>query len=375
MMVRRMMAALWALFILCPQLALAETVTVTTPADFGLAAAACIDAVSPDKLDADKLSRRGWKKQGNDKAPFGEVSVFQHASNSARILAGLRPSGYCIVDAYSQNANLFEAVQTAIEERLKTEFGMSGLTDVKSGEANSSIRRQGFVIGNAVGGFSTKTRQAGLNLRFTTVNAQFAGSPKAFQTSRPPLSEAEIAENSAEERQHETYAGGLGSPADIVPLVNACATALRTNSGLAGSGWNKSIHASGTPRSVQAIENRDSKAMMAGMAHTRQVLYWEGHRGLVTKYFYRGAHVVCEALIKIDPAQRNLVSGQVVSALGLSKPQKASSQITEFAAEYNLDNMIDAYAMNGSTVVLHAGAGTSLETPDPEKPTFSVFVF
>lgn len=370
-----MIAALLALLVFSPQSAVAETVAVTTPADFGLAAAACVNAVSPDKLDADRLAGHGWKKLGNDKAPFGEVSVFQHERIGARILAGLRPTGYCIVDAYVQNANQFEVIQAAIEARMKTDFGTTGLTDVKSGGAGSLVRRQGFVIGNAVGGFSAKMREGGLNLRFTTVNAQFAGSPTVFQTSRPPLSEVEMAENGAERRQHEAYAKGQASPVDIVPLVDACTTALRTNSALAGEGWNKSIHGSGTPRSVQAIKNRDIKAMMAGMAHTRQLLYREGQRGLVTKYFVRGTHVVCEAMVKIDPAQRTSAKEQIVSALGLGKPQKATSQVKEFAAEYALEGMTEIFTRGKSMIALRAGAGTSFDKPDPAVSTFSVFVF
>jgi hypothetical protein len=368
-------AVLFAPLVFWHQVAASETVARTTPADFAVAAAACVDAVSPDKLDADKLAARGWKKLGNDKAPFGEVAVFRHATNGARILAGLRPTGYCIVDAYAQNATQFEGFQTAIEVQLKTEFGMNGLTDVKSGDADSKARRQGFFIGNAVGGFSSKMRENGLNLRFTTVNAQYAGSPKMFQTARPPLTEAEIAENGAEDRQHEAYANGPASPKDIVTLVNSCATALRTSSALAGNGWNKSIHGSGTPRSVQAIKTRDIKAMMAGMEHTRQLLYREGHRGLVMKYFVRGNHVVCEALIKVSPAQIDSTRDQIVSTLGLGKPQKPNAQIKEFAAEYALDDMAEAYPMGSSTVVLRRAAGHSLEKQDSTKPTFSVFVF
>jgi hypothetical protein len=356
--------------------AYAQSPITATASEFGDAAAACIDAASPDKLDANKLLSRGWKKVGNHKAPLGEVLIFAHANNGARIFSSSSPSGFCIVDGYGQNSVQFDAFRLAVGNRLKADFGMDGQTDVKIGNPGSATRRQGFVIGNAVGALSSEMRQTGFNVRFVTVNVKFAGSPAMFQTSRPPLSEAEIAENRAKDRQDFDYADGMASSQDIVPLVNACATSLRNNAALpSDGGWRKSIHGSGTPRSLDAIKSGDIKAMMAGIAHTRQMLYRVGQRGFVTKYFVRGTHMVCEALIKIDPSQRNAARNQVVSALGLGQPQNPSAQTKEFAAEYALDDLTETYAIGASTVALHSGEGTGFERPDPATATFSVFVF
>ena len=371
---RPLVGALTALLAYAPQSAVAQTGALTTPADFASAAAACVDAVSPDKLDTGKLLARGWTKQGDHKAPFGAATLFAHPKNSARIYASLTPSGYCIVDGCGQNAVQFDNVQAAVGDRLLADYGVSGLSDVKSGVPGSSERRQGFVVGNAVGAFSAVMRKDGFNYRFTTVNTKFAGSPTTFQTARPPLTEAEIAENRAKDMQHFAYASEVAPPESIVPIVNACATALRSNAAFP-EGWRKSTHGSGTPRGVNAIKSRDIKSTMAGMAHSRQLLYREGHRGLVTKYFLRGTHMVCEAIVKIDPAQREQARGQILAALGLGKPQKPSAQVREFAAEYALDDITETFEMGNSTVALRAGSGTSFDKPDPAFATFSIFVF
>jgi hypothetical protein len=90
-----------------------------------------LDAVSGDKLDTGKIAARGWKKEGIEKTPLGEASVYQLANNSTRIVAHATPSGFCTVDAYGQAPDQFDAFQAAIASELKTEFGQNGITDQK----------------------------------------------------------------------------------------------------------------------------------------------------------------------------------------------------------------------------------------------------
>jgi hypothetical protein len=368
--------ALAALLIVVPGQVAAQPAATTTPADFATAAAACIDAVSPDGLDPDKLIKRGWVKAGTDKAPFGDILVFTRANSNARIVTSVRPTGFCIADGFGQTGDAFDPFQSAVEEKFKAEFGKAGQTEVSIGTPGSAERRQGFVIGNAVGGLSSAMRPSGFNLRFTSVNTKFSGSPATFQTSRPPLSDAEMGENRMKERAEADYANGKAPLAEIIPMVNACATSLRTNSALpAADSWRKSIHSSGTPRSVAAIKTRDMKAVMAGMAHTQQQLYRVGKRGTLTKYFVRGTHMVCEALIKTDPLDLAAARAELVATLGLGKPQRPDAKVREFAAEYLLDDLTETYAMNGSTVAIRSGFGSRLEKLDLATPTFSVFVF
>jgi hypothetical protein len=359
-----------------PALAVAQPVSPTPPADFAMAAAACLDAVSPDKLDPATLTKRGWTQSGTDKAPFGEMLVFTRAGTQARIVTSTRPTGFCIVDAYGPSNDQFDAYRIAVGERLKADYGQTGQTDVTIGDPGSPARRQGFVIGNGVGGLSSAVRPSGFNLRFTAVNAQYAGSAKTFQTSRPPISDAEMAENRAADRAEFDYANQAGTLADLPSMVNACATALRTDSALpASDNWRKSTHGSGSPRAVAAIRNGDMKAAMGGMAHSSQQLYRVGKRGFVTKYFVRGAHNVCEAIVRLDQPADAAGRAQLMTALGLGKPQKPDAKMRDFTAEYMIDDLNDAYAMGTSTVALRAGNGTRFEKPNPATPTFSVFVF
>jgi len=357
------------------QFAGAQPVSQASPADFAAAASACIDAVSPDKLDSGKLVARGWVKQGDERAPFGQTAIYSHAGNTARIYASPTPSGYCIVDGYGQDFSQFELYQNAVADRLKTDFGASGLTDVTIGKPGADDRRQGFAIGNAVAGYSGTMRAAGLNLRFTVVNTKFAGSPQVFQTSRPPLSEAEMAENGAKDRAYADYANGPGTAQDLIAMTRSCASALRDGTALQGEGWRKSVHASGTPRSVEALKKRDMKALMAGMANTRQVLYRVGQRGLVTKYFVRGVHNVCEATVYADPAAIDAIKAQVAQELALGKDKDPSGKAKDFAGEYMITDLTRTYQSDQSEIAFHEGHGTSLEGPDSGKSSISIFVF
>ena len=63
----------------------AQTIERATPPQFAAAAAACMTAVSPDKLDAAKLGALGWIKQSDQQAPFGAAAVYGHAESPVRI--------------------------------------------------------------------------------------------------------------------------------------------------------------------------------------------------------------------------------------------------------------------------------------------------
>lgn len=353
----------------------AQTARPASPADFATASAACIDAVSPDKLDSIKLEARGWVKLSDERAPIGQTAIYTHAGSAVRIYASPTPSGFCIVDGYGQDFSQFELFQSAVADRLKADFGTAGLTDVTIGKPGADDRRQGFVVGNAVAGYSGTMRSGGLNLRFTVVNTKFAGSPQMFQTSRPPVSEAEIAENRTKDLAYAEYANGAGTSQDLVAMARACANALRGDGALPGDGWRMSIHASGTPRSIDALKKRDTSAMMAGMAHTRKVLYQVGHRGLITKYFVRGVHNVCEATIYADPATIEAIKAQIVAELALSKDKGPSSKAKDFAGEYMVADLTRTYQWEQSEIAVHLGHGTSMEGPNSGKASISIFVF
>jgi hypothetical protein len=375
MNLRAKLSALAGLLICCSATAEAQAVRPASPTEFAAASAACIDAVSPDKLDASKLEARGWVKLSDERAPFGQTAIYTHADSTVRIYASPTPSGFCIVDSYGQDFSQFELYQNAVAERLKADYGTAGLTDVTIGKPGADDRRQGFLVGNAVAGYSGAMRAGALNLRFTVVNTKFAGSPQMFQTSRPPVSEAEIAESRAKDRAYAEYANGPGTAPDLLAMARACASALRGDGALPGDGWRKSIHASGTPRSIDALKKRDVNAMMAGMAHTRQVLYQVDHRGVVTKYFVRAVTNVCEATIFVDPAEIDAIKAQIVAALALGKDKSPSGKAKDFAGEYMVTDLTRTYQWNDSEIALHQGFGTSLDGPDSGKTSISIFVF
>lgn len=377
-MTRRATVTALAVSAFCwPGTSSAQVATPAPPADFAAAAAACIDAASPDKLDTGKLVKRDWVKQGDDRAPFGAVAIFTHSASISRIFASPTPGGYCIVDGYGAQVDQFDVYKAAVAARLTADHGTSGASDVAVGKPGSDDRRQGFVIGNAVAAYSAVLRAGGLNLRFTVMNAKFAGNPQMFQTSRPPLSEAEMAENGAKNLKDLDYARGNASAQDLVANVRACAAALRSNAPLpAEDGWRKSIHASGTPRSVDALKTRDMNAILAGMANTRQLLYRAGgHRGLITKYFVRGVHNVCEATVFVDPANAGVVKAETIAALGLGTDGGASGKAKGFADEYMLADLTRTWKWEQSELALRQGHGTGVDRPDPAKTTISVIVF
>ena len=158
-------------------------------------------------------------------------------------------------------------------------------------------------------------------------------------------------------------------------MAKDCAAALRGDGALPGNGWRKSIHASGTPRSVEAMKNRDTNAMMAGMAHTRQLLYFVGRHGLVTKYYVRGVTQVCEATIYVDPAASDAAKAEAMTALGLVKDQGPSGKANDFAGQYLVTDLTRTYQWQQSEIGFHKGYGTSLDGPDSGKTSISIFVF
>lgn len=380
-MIRRAPAAALAGVLGCCSLAaLAQTPAalppvMAPPADFAAAASACIGAVSPDKLDTAKLEAQGWTKQSDERAPFGATAAYLHAGNAVRIMASPTPSGYCIVDGYAKDFSQFDPFQAAVAARLKADYGTPGLTSVTIGQAGSDDRRQGFMIGNAVAGYSGTMRPGGLNLRFTVVNTKFAGSAQTFQTARPPLSEAEIAENRAKDMAAYDFARQPGTAQDLVAAVRDCATALRGDGALPGNGWRKAVHASGSPRAMEALKKGDRNGMLASMAHTRQSLYFVGRHGMVTKYYVRGVTNVCEARIFAEPAAIEALKAEAVKLLALGKDQDPSAKARDFASEYMFTDLTRTFRWEQSELGLRQGISPSTQGPDAGKAFLSISIF
>jgi hypothetical protein len=374
-MLRLATTAVLASLVVCPHLVKAQSVAFATPTDFAVAAAACMEAVASDKLETDKLTSSGWKKQGVEKIPLGEYSVLQSGAQGVRILAGSSPSSFCFADGYIQSADQFDAVSDLIGKRLKAAYGTTGQTDVASGKPGETKRRQGFLVANAVAGLSLAQRPTGLALRFTAVAKKFSGNPASFQTSRPPLSEAEMAENRAEERAAGEFAKTTGGVQELLAMASDCAAALRGDGALPGDGWQMAMHASGSPRGMEALKKRDANGMMAAMAQTRKVMFKTGRRGLVTKYFVRGVTSVCEATIYVDPALLEVTRTEAASVLALGKDSAPSRKAADFAGEYMVTDLDRTNKWGQSEVAFHQGFGSSLDRPDSGKTSLSIFIF
>ena len=125
-----------------------------------------------------------------------------------------------------------------------------------------------------------------------------------------------------------------------------------------------------------AMQRRDVQGMMAGMRHSRRLLYRSGHKGFVTRYFSAGEPYACQATIVADAANLDALRRQIVLDLGLGNPGSPDATVTSFADQYLLGDMNEIYRKDGSTFVVHADTTDRLLWhPDTAQPTISIIVF
>lgn len=343
-------------------------------ADFAAAARACIEAVSPDRLDTGKLVAMGWVREGEERAPFGPVGRYSHGGAASTIYASPHAQGYCIVDGYAKVASDFDTYQSALAARFKADFGLQGTTDVSMGKPGDEDRRQGFVVGHAVAAYSGVARPDGLDLRFTVVNVAGAGSPAVFQKSRPPISDAEIAENRTRSLKARDYAKQSGNAVDLAALTRDCIATMRGDKRLPGDGWQSSIHSIGTPRAKELLARRDYAGMMADMANTRETFYRAGRRGYVTKYYLRGPTIACAATIYADPAVIPAIRAELATLLPLGSEGNASGFVRNFGKTY-ATALERSARVDRSELAVAQGIARGLDSQGPEQSGLTIFVF
>lgn len=143
----------------------ASTAPSATPEEIAEAATACIAAAGGRNIDVSALRGQGWREESER----GGVRILARAGGTVRIFAA---RGQCVVDAYGQRRNSFDAIRDAIRARLTAQFGAQATMGESIGAAASPSRGQGFLVGNRIGVLSSEQRDAGLSIRFTVMSVR-----------------------------------------------------------------------------------------------------------------------------------------------------------------------------------------------------------
>ena len=77
--------------------------------------------------------------------------------------------GMCIVEAYGEASDSFDAISAAINNQLTARFGRQVALARSVGDGSSFSRGQGFTIGNRVSVLSSERRPDGLSIRVTAM--------------------------------------------------------------------------------------------------------------------------------------------------------------------------------------------------------------
>jgi hypothetical protein len=78
-------------------------------------------------------------------------------------------AGMCVVDAYGEGADSFDAIAAAINAGLTARFGRDVSLARAVGDESSFSRGQGFTIGNRLSVLSSERRPDGLSIRVTAM--------------------------------------------------------------------------------------------------------------------------------------------------------------------------------------------------------------
>jgi hypothetical protein len=141
----------------------ASSAPSATADEIAAAASACMAAVDGRNVDASVLRNGGWRNESER----GGVRILSREGSNVRIFAA---RSQCVVDAYGQRRNSFDAIRDAIQARLTAQFGAQATMGESLGEASSPSRGQGFMVGNRIGVLSSEQRDAGLSIRFTVMS-------------------------------------------------------------------------------------------------------------------------------------------------------------------------------------------------------------
>jgi len=132
---------------------------------------------------------------------------------------------------------------------------------------------------------------------------------------------------------------------------------------------------SGTPFAVDAMKRKDISSMMAGMAYSRQLYARSGNQARLTRYFAGGTYFACEAALTTSSERAAAMRSVIIASLGLSQQTKPSARVSEFAKQYMVSGLSEAFEKDGTVFVIHYGAETDPAPPASARAALSVLVF
>lgn len=142
----------------------ASTAPSSSPAEIAAAATACITAAASRNVDAAAIRNAGW----GSVSERGGIRVFSRDGSNIRIFVA--PAGQCVVDAYGERRDSFDAIRDAINAALTARFGSEATMSTAMGSPAAFSRGQGFAVGNRIGVLSSEQRDGGLSIRFTVMS-------------------------------------------------------------------------------------------------------------------------------------------------------------------------------------------------------------
>lgn len=135
-------------------------------AEIADAAGACMAALGPRGIDSAAMGREGWPLA----QMTGEARIHSRDGSNARVITTAMGGGQCIVDAYGERMDGFDAIRDAIRTRLKARFGGKAKLGSATGAEGDFSRGQGFLVGKRIGVLSSERRADGLSVRFTAMS-------------------------------------------------------------------------------------------------------------------------------------------------------------------------------------------------------------
>lgn len=131
----------------------------TAPAgDIAAAATLCVAAFNGSRVDTGAIERAGWTGAGGR---------YSHAGGNVAIFA---TRTQCVVDAYGERTDSFDAIRDAIRAGLTARFGAQAALGEALGAEGDFSRGQGFTVGSRIGVLSSEQRDTGLSIRFTVMS-------------------------------------------------------------------------------------------------------------------------------------------------------------------------------------------------------------
>ncbi|HEX6375178.1 MAG TPA: hypothetical protein VFZ91_05615 [Allosphingosinicella sp.] len=138
-----------------------------SPADeIAAAASACMASLGKKGIDPAAMTRAGWPLA----EMLGEAHIHTRDGSNVRVVTTAMGGGQCIVDAYGERGDSFDAIRDAIGARLRARFGAQAKLGSATGDTGAFSRGQGFLVGKRIGILSSEQRADGLSIRFTAMS-------------------------------------------------------------------------------------------------------------------------------------------------------------------------------------------------------------